>query len=58
METYKIIRFYEDSNKESKTIATGLTLEEAKKHCSDERTHSKSRWFKSGWFDGYTKEVN
>jgi hypothetical protein len=48
METYKIIRFkFKGGNK---VIKTGLTLDEAQKHCNDESTHGK------GWFDGYTKE--
>ena len=37
METYKIIRFkFKGGNK---IIKTGLTLDEAQKHCNDESTH-------------------
>lgn len=47
---YKIVRFYRDSDKESKTIKTGLTLAEAQEHCTREDTHG------DGWFDGYDEE--
>lgn len=55
MKTYKIIRFYQltdnkKQRKENEVIKTGLTLEEAKRHCSQENTHS------SDWFDGFTEE--
>ena len=46
--SYKIIRFSRD--KPSKVMHTGLTLEEAKEHCSKESTHG------DGWFDGFTEE--
>jgi len=46
--TYTIIRFA--IGKPNKTIKTGLTLEEAQKHCSSEDTHGE------GWFDGYTED--
>jgi hypothetical protein len=56
-ETYKIIRFYRDKFKRSRVIKIGLTLEEAKKHCSKESTHHPSpEWYKCGYFDGFTKE--
>ena len=56
--TYKIIRhWFED--KPNRTIKKGLTLEQAQKHCNDEKTHctskhttDESKWF----FDGYTRE--
>lgn len=48
--TYCITRFYEDDEKQSETIETGLTLEEAQAHCQSEETHG------DGWFDGYNKE--
>ena len=50
METYSIIRFYQDSSKDRETIDTGLTLEEAQEHCQDDDTHGE------GWFDGYESE--
>lgn len=48
--TYEIVRFYQDSNKESDIIKTGLTLEEAQEHCNNGETHG------IGWFDGYREE--
>lgn len=60
---YKIIRFYRESYRK-RTIKTGLTLEEAQKHCSDPETSSstatgkvaRARTRKFGaWFDGYTE---
>lgn len=48
MKTYKIIRFR--FGKETITIQTGLTLEEAQAHCQDDKTRG------DGWFDGYTEE--
>ena len=44
MKTYKIIRFRFNGSR--RTIKTGLTLEEAQKHCQREDTHGE------GWFDG------
>ncbi len=64
MNTYKIIRFYQGSNP-SKVIESGLTLEEAQRHCGDPETLSstaaseqaKEHTKKHGnWFDGYEKE--
>ena len=48
MKTYKIIRFRFNGSR--RTIKTGLTLEEAQKHCQREDTHGK------GWFDGYESD--
>jgi hypothetical protein len=48
MTTYKIIRFR--FGRETQTIKTGLTLEEAQAHCQDDETRG------DGWFDGYTEE--
>lgn len=62
MTKYKIIRYYEKSSK--RTIKTGLTLEQAQKHCSDPETsastctlsRNKQRTKRYGfWFDGYTE---
>ena len=62
--TYKVIRMFRDSSKRM-IIKTGLTLEEAQKHCRDPETSSKTA---SGmvelaltknfgpWFDGYESE--
>ena len=49
--TYSIIRFYKDSNKENETIETGLSLEEARKHCNSPESSEKGVWF-----DGYREE--
>ena len=51
--TYKIIRKYQDWNHhdKEKVIDTGLTLEEAKKHCNDPDTHKEGVWF-----DAYYEE--
>ncbi len=52
MKTYKIIRFYfpgvEHGNE---IIDTGLTLEEAQKHCRRDDTRQEGVFF-----DGYTEE--
>lgn len=39
---YKITRMYMNPNKSSRTIKTGLTLEEAQEHCSDPETSSRT----------------
>jgi len=65
MDTYKVIRFYQNVNKSRRTIARGLTLEEAQEHCSDPETSSRTCTTAAGkrrtaqhgpWFDGYEKE--
>jgi hypothetical protein len=62
-ETYKVVRFY--ANKKKHTVKTGLTLEQAQKHCLDPQTSSTTCTSAEGkrrtkvedpWFDGYTKE--
>lgn len=62
---YKIVRMFRDDPSNNKTVATGLTLEEAQDHCSDPETSSSTA---TGlvetvltknfgpWFDGYTEE--
>ena len=63
--SYKIVRFA--FQKESRTIKTGLTLEEAQEHCEDPETSSRTcsietseaELAKTGhgtWFDGYEEE--
>ena len=72
MSTYKIVRFFigkpgPDGHLDGKkrTIETGLTLEQAQKHCDDDETSSRkctsaaghARTRKHGaWFDGYYEE--
>ena len=53
--TYSIIRYYQDSSHpdNKKIIKTGLSLEEAKEHCSSDDTSVKNIWF-----DGFIKEDN
>lgn len=46
--TYKIVRYYED-RRPNRTVKTGLTLEDARRHCNKPSTRGK------GWFDGFTK---
>lgn len=62
--TYKIVRMYQQALDEE-TIATGLTLEEARAHCKDIETSSSTactpeaveRTLSKGpWFDGYESE--
>lgn len=50
--TYKIVRFYENGKK--RIIDTGLTLEEAKKHCDDKKTSGVKNGVR--YFDGFVKE--
>ena len=63
MATYAIVRSYFRGVK--RTIARGLTLEEAQAHCRNPETSSRTatssaaraRTRKMGpWFDGYTEE--
>ena len=60
---YKIVRSYFRGGK--RTIATGLTLQEAQEHCRDPETSSKTATSaaarrrtatKGPWFDGYDRE--
>lgn len=62
-DTYRIVRNYFRGG--SRTIKTGLTLEEAQEHCRDPETSSRtckkaeniSRTEMRGpWFDGYDAE--
>ena len=61
---YKIVRNYFNDNIPRRTIATGLTLDEAQAHCRDPETNSstcqqhvnRKRTARLGkWFDGYTE---
>jgi hypothetical protein len=63
MEKYKIVRMYFRGGK--RTIARGLTLEQAQAHCKDPETSSRTatsaaarkRTERMGpWFDGYEQE--
>jgi len=62
MTKYKIVRMYFKGG--SRIIKRGLTLEEARNHCSDPETSSSTCTKREGinrtrnfgpWFDGYTE---
>lgn len=64
-DTYKIIRNYKNADIRPRIIKTGLTLEEARAHCSDPETSSRTATTPSArahtqargpWFDGYDLE--
>ncbi len=61
--TYKTVRMYQNGN--HRTLETGLTLVEAKEHCADPETSSrtctghkacKRTEQRGAWFDGYEEE--
>ena len=63
--SYKIVRMFFDDDTPTKTIKTGLTLEEAQSHCQDKETSSSTCEGITGrietekygkWFDGYEDE--
>jgi len=65
MDRYKIVRRFFNSNIRKRTLATGLTLEEAQEYCNNLETSSSTckradnvrRTKKYGpWFDGYEIE--
>ena len=47
-ESYKIIRFFQRGA--NRTVKTGLTLTEARAHCSQPDSQG------AGWYDGFTRE--
>ena len=57
---YKIVRINDHGGK--RTIKTGLTLEEAQRHCCDPETSSRTctpqrtRHTTGQWFDAYYRE--
>ena len=59
---YKIVRMYFNSEYPTRTIASGLTLQEAQEHCKDPESSSRTAVRAAGkhrtrvhgpWFDGY-----
>jgi len=59
---YTIVRMYFDETKPSRTVKTGLTLEQAQAHCRDPETSSSTCTTASAkrittrngeWFDAY-----
>lgn len=66
MALYKIVRRYRDRYPNKRTIAYGLTLEEAQEHCKNPETSSSTctnpvgrrRTRRLGaWFDSYTEQI-
>ena len=57
MDTYKIIRNYQDTRKASEVIETGLTLEEAQARCRRPDTKGGHAETGTAWFDGYEVEA-
>lgn len=64
MDTYRLVRHYQYGQRK-RTIATGLTLEDAQAHCKDPETSSRTATSLKAqhrtrvlgpWFDGYAKE--
>lgn len=56
MEKYKILRFYRNRNRNTRTMRRNLTLEEAQAHCKREDTHKLDKDGLAVWFDGYTAQ--
>lgn len=65
MSTYKIIRGFFSDDYENEVIETDLTLEEAKAHCRDPETSSRTctnpelvamTESRGDWFDGFEEE--
>ena len=59
---YKIVRMFQRPDQKRRTIKTGLTLEEARAHCRDPETSSRTATSSEArryteehgpWFDGY-----
>lgn len=64
-DTYSIIRFFQEPAKDEEVIDTGLSLDEAKEHCSDDESSSSTCTNEEGeqrteefgeWFDGFRGE--
>ena len=56
MTTYKIIRVFFD-DKKPRVIRRGLSLEDAKNHCSDKSTEKRNKKGELIWFECFTAEV-
>jgi hypothetical protein len=65
MPTYKIVRMYLAAEHDIEVIETGLTLHEAKQHCCDRETSSRTCTLpdlikltaeRGPWFDGFEEE--
>ncbi len=65
MQTYKIVRLYFRRGQKMRTIASGLTLQEAQEHCRDPETSWKTARSavarkrtrdRGEWFDAFKAE--
>lgn len=63
--SYRIVRFYQ-SGYARRTVRTGLTLDQAQRHCSNPETSSSTCTKRSNqrrtermgpWFDGYEEDL-
>ncbi len=63
--TYRIVRTFFNDDEAPEVIKRGLTLEEARDHCRDPETSSRTATTKAAvactklhgpWFDGYEEE--
>jgi uncharacterized DUF497 family protein len=52
MKTYKIVRFFRDSRRNTRIIKKSVSLEEAQRHCQDPSTRKEGEWF-----DGYQEST-
>lgn len=63
--TYRIVRYFQREGKPNEVLRTGVTMEEAKRHCQDPETSSSTCTSEAAkaitaaygiWFDGWTEE--
>lgn len=63
---YKIVRHYEDPKRPKRTVKSGLYLDEARAHCRDPESSSRTCVGARGkaltrrvghWFDAYVEDV-
>lgn len=64
IKTYRVVRFFEQGGRE--TVASGLTLDEAREHCDNSETSAGTAMGLEArrlteecglWFDGYEEEL-
>lgn len=62
MSRYNVVRFYRDASVRRRVLHRGLSLEEAREHCGDPETSSRTATSREAirrtehlgaWFDGY-----
>jgi hypothetical protein len=65
MTTYTVVRFFANPELDEEVLTTGLSLDEARAHCRDPESSSRTCTGRSGraitkvhgpWFDGYREE--